>query len=83
MFDSYPPDSYANQSEDNSKFLASFLTLAEVMLGNRYKLQDVSNDELQLLDENEQWNYILKQVNNLIPDIENQWLGQYYILTVR
>ncbi len=72
MFDSYPPDSYTNQSEDNTSFLASFLTIAEIMLGNKYKLQDVSSDELQQLDENEQWDYVLEKVNDLIPDLEQQ-----------
>jgi acyl transferase domain-containing protein/thioesterase domain-containing protein len=72
MFDSFPPTSYKVQFEDDSSFLGPFLIMAELLLGNKYDLQDVSVDELQKLNINEQWDYVLKRVNDLVPDMENQ-----------
>jgi amino acid adenylation domain-containing protein len=66
LFDSYPSLSYENQSEDNWDFLTVFLTTFEPLLG--YQWRNLLNEELKQRSEEEQWQYILEHINELLPE---------------
>jgi len=78
MFDSYPPGSYEHQSEDDTSFLISFLMLGEILFGSNLQIQNVSKDEIQRLEINEQWDYVLNRVNSLIPDMKREDIVQLF-----
>jgi amino acid adenylation domain-containing protein len=68
LLDSYPPLSYEHQVKDNTSFLKAFLSATDVLLGNQYALRDLWHDGLKQLSEDEQWNYLIEHIDDVLLD---------------
>jgi amino acid adenylation domain-containing protein/non-ribosomal peptide synthase protein (TIGR01720 family) len=67
LFDSYPPMSYQNQSENDTSFLIAFASTMREVFGKTYTPPETLYDELQQLDGTQQWDYFIKRMNSHLP----------------